>query len=77
MSDQVNKLNEILKENLITTEEFANCIGISEKQAIAYCQGSKKISSSLQKQIEQTFSKPVNWLNSEGDAEGPNFDLFG
>ncbi|MFQ3231612.1 hypothetical protein [Reinekea sp.] len=77
MSEQTEKLNQILKENLINTEEFANCMGISEVHAIAYCQGSKKLTSSLQRQIEQTFSKPANWLNSETNSNGPNFDLFG
>lgn len=77
MSEQTEKLNELLKENLINTEEFANCIGISEAHAIAYCQGTKKLTRNLQRQIEQTFSKPANWLSAEADSSGPNFDLFG
>lgn len=77
MSEQVKKLQEILDENLISPVEFAHCLGISEAQAAAYCDGSKALSASLQRQIEQTFSKPANWLNTDADAEGPNFDLFG
>ncbi|MBU2865268.1 hypothetical protein KO489_15550 [Reinekea forsetii] len=77
MTEQVKKLQEILDENMISAIEFAHCLGISEAHAAAYCDGSKKLSATLQRQIEQTFSKPSNWLNTGADAEGPNFDLFG
>jgi hypothetical protein len=40
----------------------------------------KKISDSLARLMEQTFSKPGLWLdqaNLEGAGTGPSFDLFG
>jgi plasmid maintenance system antidote protein VapI len=77
VSEQVEKLSQLLNENLVSIEEFANCLGITEQQARAYCEGSKKLSASLQRQIEQTFSKPSNWFTAEAESEGPNFDLFG
>jgi transcriptional regulator with XRE-family HTH domain len=77
MSEQAEKLKQLMEENHISVLEFSNCIGISEQQVIAYCEGAKKLSNPLQRQIEQTFSKPANWLNSEDDADGPNYDLFG
>lgn len=76
MSNQQKKLNELLLENAIGVSEFAACMGLTEKTAEAYCDGTKKLTPSLARQIEQTFSKPANWLMIDSDS-GPNYDLFG
>jgi plasmid maintenance system antidote protein VapI len=78
MTKQTVKLELLLTENAISVEEFANCMGIDLSLAEAICQGSKKISKSLARQIEQTFSKPNLWLEIDDDNNGgPNYDLFG
>jgi len=77
MTTQIEKLNILLSENAISVEEFANCIGLDLKQARALCDGTKKLSKSLARQIEQTFSKPSMWLDTNGSDDGPNYDLFG
>jgi plasmid maintenance system antidote protein VapI len=79
MDAQVKKLETLLSENALEIEDFANCLGISDKQAEAFCEGKKKLTSALARQIEQTFSKPKFWLDFEtvGDEEGPQNDLFG
>ncbi len=77
MSLQAKKLQELLKENAISEEEFAFCLGIDVTQAEQLCFGKRKLSKSLARQIEQTFSKPQNWLEVGEESEGPNYDLFG
>ena len=79
MTTQVEKLTIILNENAIEIEDFANCLGITLTQASDICTGKKTISKSLARQIEQTFSKPDNWLaiDSDNAPGGPNYDLFG
>lgn len=77
MSLQANKLQELLKENAIGEEEFAFCLGIEVTVAEQLCQGKRKLTAKLARQIEQTFSKPKNWLSVDDDSEGPNYDLFG
>ena len=77
MSLQANKLKEVLSENAIGFEEFAFCLGIEPGFAEQLCQGKRKLTNTLARQIEQTFSKPKNWLDVDGDTEGPNYDLFG
>lgn len=76
MQTQQKKLQELLLENAIGIEEFAMCLGITEKQAEVYCSGKKGLSGTMARQIEQTFSKPAHWLASEGES-GPSYDLFG
>ena len=73
------KLNIILHENAIEIEDFANCLGLGHAQAHALFEGKKKMTTSLARQIEQTFSKSHNWLDCSGtfEKEGPNYDLFG
>lgn len=78
MNKNTEKLQLLLTENAIGEEEFAYCLGITEKQAKQFLSGQKTVSQSLARQIEQTFSKPKFWLSTEaGEEEGPNFDLFG
>lgn len=78
MTDQMDKLQTLLAENAISAEEFANCLGIEVVQAEAICSGKKKLSKSLARQIEQTFSKPHLWLDmGDDEAKGPSYDLFG
>lgn len=77
MNSQHTKLQQLLSENAISEEEFAFCLGIDPGVAESLCQGRKRLSDKLARQIEQTFSKPAYWLDG-GDAEsGPNYDLFG
>jgi hypothetical protein len=78
---RVNAL-EIIKENALDELSFALCLGKDEDQiqALLMDGSSKKISDSLARTIEQTFSKPGMWLDqcaTDGDASGPSFDLFG
>lgn len=79
MEAQIKKLETLLSENALEIEDFANCLGISVKQADAICEGRKKLTASLARQIEQTFSKPKFWLDfeMEDESEGPQNDLFG
>jgi plasmid maintenance system antidote protein VapI len=44
MDAQVKKLETLLSENALEIEDFANCLGISDKQAEAFCEGKKKSS---------------------------------
>jgi hypothetical protein len=78
---RVNAL-EIIKENALDELSFALCLGKDEDQMVALLVdgSSKKISDSLARTIEQTFSKPSLWLDqsaADGSASGPSFDLFG
>ncbi|WP_320827041.1 helix-turn-helix transcriptional regulator [Reinekea sp.] len=77
MTVQIEKLATLLAENAINVEEFANCMGISVKEAGSLCNGTRKVSASLARQIEQTFSKPNRWLDNDLPDEGPHYDLFG
>ena len=77
MTVQIEKLAALLAENGITVEEFANCMGIPVKEAGALCTGTRKVSATLARQIEQTFSKPSRWLDSDLPDGGPHYDLFG
>lgn len=81
---EVRRLNaiKIMKENALDELSFALCLGQDEAQfeALLAEGSSKKISDSLARIMEQTFSKPSRWLDNgaTGDtAAGPSFDLFG
>lgn len=74
---QSDRLQQLLAENALTEEAFAYCMGIEPEQALALCSGRKKLSATLARQIEQTFSKPVYWLDTDDNAGGPSYDLFG
>lgn len=79
MAELARKLRTLLAENAIGTEEFAHCIGIDIAHAHALCAGEKRLTSTLARQIEQTFCKPDYWLEPDFDmdAQGPKHDLFG
>lgn len=79
MNEQTAKLEILLSENALDVEDFANCLGITRGDAQLLCDGKKKLSKSLARQIEQTFSKPNLWfdIHEDGESEGPNYDLFG
>lgn len=80
MNAQHQKLTQLLNENAISEEDFAYCLGIEPAQAERLCTGKKALTSRLARQIEQTFSKPVYWLDNDretGQSSGPGFDLLG
>ena len=79
---ETRRLNalEIMKENALDELSFAMCLGLEEVQiSVLLTEGSsKKISDSLARIMEQTFSKSQLWLDGgEGEGQGPSFDLFG
>ncbi|WP_108127677.1 hypothetical protein [Saccharospirillum mangrovi] len=77
MANHSDRLQQILNENALDEEAFAYCLGIEPAVAEAVCAGRKKLTASLARQIEQTFSKPAYWLDGESDGQGPSYDLFG
>lgn len=77
MANHSDRLHQILSENALDEEAFAYCLGIEPALAEAVCSGRKKLTASLARQIEQTFSKPAYWLDSDANSEGPSYDLFG
>lgn len=86
---EVRRLNAlvIMRENALDEVSFALCLGKDEDQITAMlAKGtSKKISDGLARTMEQTFSKPMLWLDQgqgrtlgdESGAQGPSYDLFG
>jgi hypothetical protein len=80
---EIRRINasELMKENALDELSFALCLCVDESQMIELLRdkSSKKISDSLARTMEQTFSKPSLWLDqsSLGDGAGPSFDLFG
>lgn len=81
MSDQGlrwQRAQELMLENALDVATMAACLGVDEQklEAMLGNKPSRKISDSLAKQMEQTFSKPQGWLD-QGDDGGITFDLFG
>jgi hypothetical protein len=80
---EIRRINasKLMKENALDELSFALCLGVDESQMIGLLSdnSSKKISDSLARTMEQTFSKPSLWLDQTaiGDGAGPSFDLFG
>jgi len=72
------RVQELMLENALDVETLAACLGVDEDKLDAMVgEGAKrKISDSLARQMEQTFSKPQGWLD-QGDDGGITFDLFG
>lgn len=74
---------EIMKENALDEVGLALCLGVDESQLASMLAvgARKKISDSLARQIEQTFSKPAMWMDhgasNQEEGAGPSFDLFG
>jgi len=77
MDHQTDRLQQLLAENALDEEAFAYCLGIEPDQAVAICNGRRKLTATLARQIEQTFSKPVYWLETDTAEQGPSYDLFG
>ncbi len=78
----IRRLNAvaIMQENALDELSFALCLGKDEEQIIGMLtQGSKRnINDALARLMEQTFSKPILWLDQgEQENAGPSFDLFG
>ena len=81
---EIRRLNAliIMQENALDESSFALCLGLEERQMeLMLSKGAKKkITDSLARLMEQTFSKSVYWLDQGSDgqgASGPSFDLFG
>ncbi|WP_044618009.1 hypothetical protein [Gynuella sunshinyii] len=71
-------IQTLLLENAIGVEELANCLGVDVgmmSRKLSEEQG--KISDKLARQIEQTFSKPVFWLDAGAADDSMQFDLLG
>jgi len=71
------RMKVIMQENAIGFEEFAFCLGKDPVALEKLINSSHpKISDSLARLIEQTFSKASFWLDGDVQAQD-NFDLFG
>jgi len=77
------KAQEIMLENALDIESFAACLGKDAAQIEKMvgdpdtgAAGTKAISDALARVMEQTFSKPNGWMDTEGEG-GASFDLFG
>jgi hypothetical protein len=68
----------LMRENAIGIMELAACMGLDEaKLAAMVGEGAtRQLSDSAARLMEQTFSKPVGWMDSNEDG-GISFDLFG
>lgn len=81
------KAQQLMLENALDIEGFAACLGKDSAQLIkmvgdveSACAGSKKISDGLARLMEQTFSKPLGWMDSglaKSSQADISFDLFG
>lgn len=72
-----NRMKVIMQENAIGSEELAFCIGKDPAALEKLLKSDNpKISDSLARLIEQTFSKASFWLDGDVQAQN-NFDLFG
>ena len=70
----------LMQENALDELSFALCLGIDESQieALLASNSKKKISDSLARLMEQTFSKSVFWLDEgETSSTASGYDLFG
>lgn len=68
----------LMRENAIGIMELAACIGFDEDKLAAMVgeKPTKSLPDSAARLIEQTFSKPMGWMDS-GEDGGISFDLFG
>lgn len=68
----------LMRENAIGIMELAACLGQDETklEAMVGDKPSKSLTDALARLMEQTFSKPVGWMDSSEDG-GISFDLFG
>jgi hypothetical protein len=68
----------LMRENAIGIMELAACIGFDEGKLDAMVgeKATKLLPDSATRLIEQTFSKPIGWMDNIEDG-GISFDLFG
>ncbi len=68
----------LMRENAIGILELAACMGLDEDklEAMVGDKATRLLPDSAARLMEQTFSKPVGWLDSNEDG-GISFDLFG
>ncbi len=68
----------LMLENAIGIMELAACIGQDETKLEAMIgeNSSRQLTDNIARLMEQTFSKPVGWMDSAEDG-GISFDLFG
>lgn len=69
---------QLMLENAIGVLELAACIGQDEEklESMVGENPTKQLTDSLARLMEQTFSKPVGWMDSAEDG-GISYDLFG
>lgn len=68
----------LMRENAISVLELAACIGQDKGrlEAMVGDNPSRQLPDSIARLMEQTFSKPAGWMDSDSDG-GISFDLFG
>jgi hypothetical protein len=68
----------LMRENAIGIMELAACIGFDKGKLDAMVgeKATKLLPNSAARLIEQTFSKPIGWMDNVEDG-GISFDLFG
>jgi hypothetical protein len=68
----------LMRENAIGIMELAACVGQDEAklEAMVGENPTKSLTDALARLMEQTFSKPVGWMDSVEDG-GISYDLFG
>ncbi len=69
---------QLMRENAIGMLELAACLGQDEAKLATMVgdQPTRALTDALARLMEQTFSKPVGWLDAAEDG-GIRFDLFG
>ena len=68
----------LMRENAIDVLELAACLGLDEDKLDAMVgeSPSRQLTDALTRLMEQTFSKPIGWMDNVEDG-GISFDLFG
>ena len=68
----------LMRENAIDVLELAACMGLDEGKlnSMVGDNATKLLPDSAARLMEQTFSKPIGWMDS-GEDGGISFDLFG
>ena len=68
----------LMRENAIDVLELAACMGLDEGKLNSMVgeSATKLLPDSAARLMEQTFSKPIGWMDC-GEDGGISFDLFG
>ncbi len=68
----------LMRENAIDVLALAACLGMDEEKLAAMVgeNASRQITDALARLMEQTFNKPIGWMDNTEDG-GIRFDLFG